>query len=188
LNVKVYDDIPAPPEIIASSSGGGGVGIERPRPGGTQQNPILANQIQGGWQIFSNVPSCRWYDPHTPYGFEFQTLEDTLFTEILDFPVGIDNRFTVSVGDNILGEFGPSDSVDFVSLLGTGVSNFKITDIDALIGSTEETAFPIQLAFNHKTGSFKMRPFSKRKLPPAGQLPPKKSTQWFTNWRRNSRP
>jgi hypothetical protein len=171
LNVKVYDDTPAPPEIIASSSGGGGVAIERPRPGGTQQTPILPNEIQGGWQIFRNVPGCRWYDPHTPYGFEFQTLEDTLFTEILDFPVGLDNRFTVSVGDNILGEFSPGDSVDFVALLGAGVSNFKITGIDALIGDTEETAFPIQLAFNHQTGSFKMRPFSKEETPTPQSVP-----------------
>ncbi|MCL1470066.1 hypothetical protein [Argonema antarcticum] len=155
LNVKVYDSEPAPPSIIIGSSGGGGV--SRPRPGNTQQNPILPNRSDGNWQVFSNVPGCRWYDPHTTHGFEFQALEDTLFTEILDFPVGLDNRFTVRVGDAILGEFGPGDSVDFVSLLGEAVSHFKITDIDALIGETESTAFPIQLAFNQSVGSFQMR-------------------------------
>jgi hypothetical protein len=42
-------------------------------------------------------------------------------------------------------------------LLGKGISNFKITDIDYLVGSTEETYFPIQLAFDKNVGSFKMR-------------------------------
>jgi hypothetical protein len=64
------------------------------------------------------------------------------------------------VGDRILGEFGAGDRVDFTSLFGSGISNFKITGIDSLFGSTEETAFPIQLAFSDRTGSFKMRPFS----------------------------
>ncbi|MBD6615050.1 hypothetical protein FNW02_04080 [Komarekiella sp. 'clone 1'] len=162
LNVAVFDDEADFPYVVGSS-GGGGVGKERP--GGTQQNPILPNAKEGNWQVFRDVPGCRWYDPHTPYGFEFQALDNTLFTEILDFPVGSDNRFTVSVGDRILGEFGAGDSVDFTSLFGSGISNFKITGIDSLFGSTEETAFPIQLAFNDRTGSFKMRPFSQEISP-----------------------
>ncbi|CBN55509.1 MULTISPECIES: PEP-CTERM sorting domain-containing protein [Kamptonema] len=126
----------------------------------TQQNPILPTSVQNGWQTFNKVPGCRWYDPHTTYGFEFQSLEDTLFTEILDFPVGEDTEFAVTVGNVLLGTFGAGDSVDFVSLLGGGVSNFKITGIDSLIGSTAETAFPIQLAFDKPEGSFQMRAFS----------------------------
>ncbi|WP_293213445.1 MULTISPECIES: hypothetical protein [unclassified Microcoleus] len=63
----------------------------------TQQNPILPNSLQNGWQVFNKVPGCRWFDPPTTYGFEFQSLEDTLFTEILDFPVGDDQQFTVAV-------------------------------------------------------------------------------------------
>ncbi|SKB14079.1 conserved exported hypothetical protein [Planktothrix sp. PCC 11201] len=158
LYTTVYHPESAPPDIIVGSSGGGGVVFQRPRPGGTQQNPILpTSSSSGGWQIFNNVPGCRWYDPHTTYGFEFQALENTLFTEILDFPVGQDNRFTVSVADTILGEFSPGDRLNFVSLFGAGVSNFRITDIDTLIGNTKETAFPIQLAFNQQVGSFQMR-------------------------------
>jgi len=169
LNVKVYDSEVAPPSIIVGSSGGGGV--QRPRPGNTQQNPILPTSNSGGWQIFNNVPSCRWYDPYTTYGFEFQALEDTVFTEILDFPIGLDNRFKVSVGNTYLGEFSPGDRVDFVSLFGQGVPHFKITDIDALIGDTEETAFPIQLAFNKPVGSFQMRPFHEDETPTPKRVP-----------------
>lgn len=152
-------------DLSFSAGDSGGGGVSRERPGGTQQNPILPNAREGSWQVFRNVPGCRWYDPHTPYGFEFQALDNTLFSEILDFPIGPDNRFTVSVGDNILGEFSPGQNVDFVSLFGSGVSNFKITGIDSSFGSTEETAFPIQLAFNDRVGSFKMRPFSKESSP-----------------------
>ncbi|MDM9382709.1 hypothetical protein QUB80_18615 [Chlorogloeopsis sp. ULAP01] len=132
LNIMVFDD----EDLSFSAGDSGGGGVSRERPGGTQHNPILPNARDGNWQVFRNVPGCRWYDPHTTYGFEFQALDDTLFTEILDFPIGDDNRFTVSVGDTILGEFSPGESLDFVSLFGHGISNFKITDIDSLFGST----------------------------------------------------
>jgi hypothetical protein len=129
LTVKVFKDENDFPYVIGASSGGGGVGTERP--GTTQQNPIFPNAREGGWQVFRDVPSCRWYDPTTSYGFEFQALDDTLFTEILDFPTLPDNQFTVSVGDTVVGSYGPGQSLDFVSLLGQGVSNFKITGIDS---------------------------------------------------------
>jgi hypothetical protein len=155
VNVYEHGELPT---FSNGNSGGGGFGKEMR--GLTQQNPILPTSVQNGWQIFSKVPGCRWYDPYTTYGFEFQSLEDTLFTEILDFPVGDDTEFAVTVGNVLLGTFGPGSSVDFVSLLGHGVSNFKITDINSLFGSTAETAFPIQLAFNEREGSFKMRAIS----------------------------
>jgi hypothetical protein len=158
LFVDVYDPQDSP-DFSVPSSGGGGFGKERR--GLTQQNPILPNSIQNGWQVFNQVPGCRWYDPPTTYGFEFQSLEDTLFTEILDFPAGDDQEFTVSVGDSILGNFSPGDKLDFVSLLGYPVDNFRITGIDSLFGPTAETAFPIQLAFQEPKGSFKMREISK---------------------------
>ncbi|WP_237396529.1 hypothetical protein [Okeania sp. KiyG1] len=152
--------------IIVGGSGGGGIivgnedgGDVEDTPGRTQQNPILPSSIDSdGWQTFSNVPGCRWYDPPIEKGFEFVATDNTLFTEILDFPVGEDDLFTVMVDDMILGEFSPGDRVDFVSLLGAGVSRFKVTDIDYFIGDTVETYFPIQLAFDKNVGSFKMRP------------------------------
>jgi hypothetical protein len=124
-------------------------------PGLEQDNAILASVNEDGWERFENVPSGRWYDPPTTYGFEFQALGDTLFDRILDFPILEDDSFTVSVGDQILGEFGAGDSIDFVSLFGQGVSSFKITNIDSL----GEIDFPIKLGFNEDFGSFQMRPF-----------------------------
>jgi hypothetical protein len=158
LFVDVYDPQESP-DFSVATSGGGGFGKEMR--GLTQQNPILPNSIQNGWQVFNKVPGCRWFDPPTTYGFEFQSLEDTLFTEILDFPAGDDQEFTVAVGDSILGNFSPGDKLDFVSLLGYPVDNFRITGIDSLFGETAETAFPIQLAFQEREGSFKMRQISK---------------------------
>jgi hypothetical protein len=158
LFVDVYDPQDSP-DFSSAASGGGGFGKEMR--GLTQQNPILPNSIQNGWQVFNKVPGCRWFDPPTTYGFEFQSLEDTLFTEILDFPAGDDQEFTVAVGDSILGNFSPGDKLDFVSLLGYPVDNFRITGIDSLFGPTAETAFPIQLAFKEREGSFKMRQISK---------------------------
>ncbi len=136
--------------------------------GQAQYNPILASANDEDWKIFSNVLSGLWFDPPTNEGFEFQTTGDTLFTNILDFPIGLDadNLFTVSVGDTKIGEFSPGQNVDFVSLLGGGVKSFNITGIDSIFGSTQETAFPIQLAFNKNTGSFKMRPISQPKSVP----------------------
>ncbi len=94
---------------IIGGSGGGGVilgnedgGNIEDTPGRTQQNPILPSSIDSdGWQHFSNVPGCRWYNPPIEKGFEFVATDDTLFTEILDFPVGEDDLFTVMVDDLI---------------------------------------------------------------------------------------
>ncbi len=158
--------------IIIGASGGGG--IEPDTPGRSQQNPLFPDSIDNeGWQTFNNVPGCRWYDPPIANTFEFVATDNTLFTEILDFPRGEDNLFTVVVDDMILGEYSPGDRVDFVSLLGRGISNFKITDIDYLVGSTEETYFPIQLAFDKNVGSFKMRMVEeepKKKVPESNSI------------------
>ncbi|WP_341731469.1 hypothetical protein [Microcoleus sp. EPA2] len=185
LFVDVYDPQDSP-DFSSASSGGGGFGKEKR--GLTQQNPILPNSIQNGWQVFNKVPGCRWFDPPTTYGFEFQSLEDTLFTEILDFPVGDDQEFTVAVGDSILGNFSPGDKLDFISLLGYPVDNFRITGIDSLFGETAETAFPIQLAFQEREGSFKMRqipkPIDAEAVPEPGSiLATKGMLLWFAGMR-----
>jgi hypothetical protein len=186
LFVDVYDPQESP-DFSVATSGGGGFGKEMR--GLTQQNPILPNSIQNGWQVFNKVPGCRWFDPPTTYGFEFQSLEDTLFTEILDFPAGDDQEFTVAVGDSILGNFSPGDKLDFVSLLGYPVDNFRITGIDSLFGPTAETAFPIQLAFKEREGSFKMRqipgPTDAEAVPePGGILATQGMLLWFAAMRR----
>lgn len=147
------------PARCLGSSGGGGC---------RQDNPIVARNIDNDWKLFQDVESDLWYDPETPYGFEFQALGDTLFTDILDLPIDIDedSLFTVSVGDVSLGKFAAGERINFAALFGEGVSNFKITGIDSLFGA-ETTPFPIRLSFNDSIGSFQMRPFSKSVPEPA---------------------
>jgi len=127
--------------------------------GTCQDNPILPNLQDFERFEFIDVPTGQWYDPPAAFGFEYTMLSDSLFTQILDFPVGIDtdDLFTVTVGNTVLGEFGAGQSVDFVSLLGNGVSSFTITGIDPLVDGSDPTAFPIRLDFNTETASFEMR-------------------------------
>jgi murein DD-endopeptidase MepM/ murein hydrolase activator NlpD len=125
--------------------------------GSTQDKPILPDVIDKNSFIFKQVESGLWYDPPTNYGFEFEMLEDSLFTDIVNFPVGIDsdNIFTVFANGQSLGEYSPGESVNFAALLGEGVSKFTIGDIDS-INPEDPTAFPIQLKFNTDVASFKM--------------------------------
>jgi hypothetical protein len=133
-----------------------------PNDGLTQENPFLpTRRIDNGWLI-EDMPSGLWGDPPMTPGFRYTMTSDSLFSSILDFPVGIDsdNRFTVSVGDQTLGAFGPGQSVDFQALLGAAVSEFTISDIDPLVDSEDPTAFPLRLAFTTPTASFRMDPLS----------------------------
>ena len=85
--------------------------------------------------------------------------EPSLFTKILGLPSGIDANelFTVVVGGKEIGNFKPNEVVDFVALLGYGVSEFSVTGIDAAIDPKNPLAFPIKLESNRDKFSFKMR-------------------------------
>ncbi|MCU0545004.1 MAG: PEP-CTERM sorting domain-containing protein [Oscillatoriaceae cyanobacterium Prado104] len=85
--------------------------------------------------------------------------QPSLFTKILGLPSGIDadELFSVVVGGQEIGNFRPNEVVDFVALLGYGVSEFSVTGIDALIDPTNPRAFPIKLESNRDKFSFKMR-------------------------------
>lgn len=128
-------------------------------PGSSQWNPILPNRTEREWFIFDNVRSNLFIDPPTTYGFQYVMTSESWFTQILNFPIGIDgdNLFGVSVGNTKIGQFGPGDSVNFIDLLGGGVSEFTITGIDSLIDPDSPTAFPVQLAYSTETASLKMR-------------------------------
>lgn len=127
-------------------------------PGVAQGNPILPDVIADGRFVFRDVPTDRWFDPPMTPGFRYQMLSDSRFTQLLNFPVGIDGDglFTVSVGDRVLGQFQSNQSIDFVSLFGAGVSEFTITGIDPLVDATDPVAFPVRLAFDTETADFSM--------------------------------
>jgi len=135
-------------------------------PGFYQHNPRLENKTVGAWKEFFDAPSYKWFDPVTTYGLEFQALGDTLFTDIFNFPTGLDanNLFTVVVDGTVIGEFSPGEWVDFTEDFGEGVSTFQILGIDPLDGA-EATDIPFQLAFNGQTGDFRVRALSPADVP-----------------------
>ena len=124
-----------------------------------QKKSLTPSVTKNGWKYFFDVPTDLWFDPPTTYGFKFEALENSLFTSLLDFPTGVaaDNLFTVSVANQILGNFTPGQSVDFVSLLGSGVSEFTVTIASLLENTNTTTDVPFQLAFDKENGSFRMQ-------------------------------
>lgn len=154
-----------------------------PISGTSQRNPLLPDSFEDGWHSFYNVANRLWFDPPTSAGFTFKIgdnvadsggggvaggspiavnpnpTEPSLFTKILGLPSGIDadELFSVLVGGKEIGKFKPNEVVDFVALLGYGVSEFSVTGIDAAIDPTNPVAFPIKLESNRDIFSFKMR-------------------------------
>jgi probable HAF family extracellular repeat protein len=146
-----------------------------PISGSSQRNPLLPDKFEDGWHIFNNVLNRLWFDPPTSAGFAFKIGEDSvgpspialnpnptepsLFNKILSLPSGIDadELFSVIVGGQEIGKFRPNEVVDFVALLGYGVSEFQVTGIDAPIDPKNPLAFPIKLESNRDKFSFKMR-------------------------------
>ncbi|WP_199247585.1 PEP-CTERM sorting domain-containing protein [[Phormidium] sp. ETS-05] len=90
--------------------------------------------------------------------------DNSLFTNILDFPTGFSQPFSVSVKDITLGNFTAGQAVDFsdysnilgnLLVSGSGVSEFSVTGIN--VDPTNPSVFPIQLQFNTETASFEQR-------------------------------
>lgn len=98
----------------------------------------------------------RWYDPPAASAFEYQATDGTLFTQIADFPTGFDSPFTVTVGNTVLGEFSPGQSVDFTLFGAGGVSSFVVSGISPSVDPTNELAFPLALVFNRDEVRFTM--------------------------------
>lgn len=132
----------------------------------TQSDPLLPGGVSPGLFTFTDVPSGVWVDPPTAFGFHYVAASGSLFTSILDFPMGFAGPFTVSTGGNLLGSFGPGNSVDFTPFSGGGVSEFTITGINPLVDPSDPTAFPLQLSFNAPTGSFTMQALQSQQVVP----------------------
>jgi hypothetical protein len=127
--------------------------------GGSQAHPTIPNSTSAnGWvKHFVNVPTNNWYDPDVANEFDFQMTNSSLFTGIADFPTGFNSPFQVfGPANQFLGTYGPGQSVNFVTLLGGGVSNFKILGINPSVDPNDPGSFAVQLNFNTSTASFDM--------------------------------
>ncbi len=169
-----------------------------PISGTSQLNPLLPDNFEDGWHIFSNVANRLWFDPPTSAGFTFKIGDDaashggtgdgfmvdqspainpnptepSLFNKILSLPSGIDadELFSVLVGGKEIGKFKPNEVVDFVALLGYGVSEFRVAGIDAEIDPKNPVAFPIKLESNRDKFSFMMRADSAEPVPEPSEI------------------
>jgi len=137
--------------------------------GGCQSNQMMPDFADpgAGFFEFSNVGTGLWYDPPGASGYEYTMTDDSLFTDILNFPGGFDGPFQVETEGNDLGIFGPGESVDFEALVGHGVSQFSITGISPETDPSDPGAYPIHLAFDVATASFSMQAVSSVPLPAA---------------------
>lgn len=126
-------------------------------PGSTQNNPIFPTSLIPGGFIIEAANSGDWVDPPLTDTYTYSMISESLFTRILDFPTGFNDLFTVSVGDNILGQFAPGEMVDFTSFPGGGVPTFTVSDINPLVDVEDPEGFPLRLEFNTPTASFMMQ-------------------------------
>lgn len=145
----------------------GGKFQRRSQPGDSQANPVLPDVLENDRFIFRGGQSGRWFDPPMTPGYRYEMLSGSLFTQLLNFPVGIDHdeTFAVLVGNVLLGQFRSDQSVDFVALLGFGVPEFTIAGIDPWVNSQDPIAFPVRLSFNTDTADFSMQPLSSSAVP-----------------------
>ncbi|MCB9877866.1 MAG: hypothetical protein H6835_09720 [Planctomycetes bacterium] len=173
LSAATYDAVPtqASSSIILTaqillgqySSSSDNRAISLTPQGASQDFPVLPTD---GVSLFRNGGSASWVDPPLALGYDFEQVGGSLFTQIMSLPVGIDGdgMFEVLVGNQSLGEFAEGASVDFVQLLGTGVSSFRIAGIDPAKDATDVAAFPVQLAFDTPIADFSMTPLRWRSL------------------------
>lgn len=125
-------------------------------PGSSQESPVLPDGMSDGSFNFVGVVTGAWVDPPVAEGFRYTMTSDSLFTQIEDFPTGFPTPFTVSVNGEVLGEFGPGDSVDFTQFPGGGVKEFTIGGLTPLVDPENPLAFPLKLAFDDDTADFTM--------------------------------
>jgi len=120
--------------------------------------PVTLPVMGDGVFHFENGDSGDWFDPPLAEGFRYVMTSGSLFTRIADFPLGFDSPFTITAESQNLGTFGPGESVDFVALLGYGVSEFLLSGISPAVDAEDPTALPLKLEFNTSTASFDMIP------------------------------
>lgn len=147
--------------------------------GSSRLVPISAQQV-GDALMFDNAQSGFWFaTPSSISGnsFELEMAGDAKFNAVSNFLAGLNDSslFTISVGDSIVGQYKSGDNIDFVKLLGSGVSKFKVTsnqgftasDLKALSSPT----YSSQFIFDRETASFKMTSSSQQPNPQPKPVP-----------------
>ena len=144
-------DAPGAQSVINSAMGSSGPGMTY-KPGSTE--------------TFNSVPKGRWYDPSISYGFVYEALGGTLFTEIINLPDGFSGSFSIRAEGQLLGYYGAGDFLNFEELLGHGISSFAVLGITPENDQDVVDVFPIQLDFNSEPASFRQHALEPIVRPP----------------------
>jgi hypothetical protein len=134
--------------------------------GASERVPYLPDHP--GSFIFTQRLRQRSFDPPVAQGFDFTATGTAKFAEIMSFPSTAGSAFQVIAEGSDLGTFGATNSVNFLTLVGHGVTNFQVKGIQPFVNATNPTAFPIMLDFTQTTADFTTTPI----LAPDLQLEP----------------
>ncbi len=127
--------------------------------GDMQAYPVLpSGNLPAGGFGFSDQPSGSWFDPPLVSGFTYDIAPGSTFTRIAEFPSGFDPTLHVQAEGVDLGTFGSGQSLDFVSVLGHGVTQFTLDGINPLVDAQDSLGFPLKIEFSTPTASFAMVP------------------------------
>jgi len=121
-----------------------------------QSSPLLPAAVLPNGFRFDEALSGMWVDPPFTDGFTYSMTGASRFTAIVDFPTGFAQPFTVSVGEQVLGSFGPGQSVDFSGFPGGGVTSFSVMGIAPEVDTEDPEAFPLRLAYDTPAAAFTM--------------------------------
>ncbi len=121
--------------------------------------PIATTTLAGGaerWFFDTPCTVACWIDPPIADGFDYEASGGARFTAIDDFPTGFDAPFDVWVEGDLVGQFGPGDSVDFTTWPGGGVTHFSVRGISPSVDTADLLAFPLRLTLDTTPAQFTM--------------------------------
>jgi hypothetical protein len=128
-----------------------------------QSGALQSHPIVGAGRLL-NGRSLSWFDPPVVTEFLFEMVTNSVFTDVASFPTGFSNGFQIVAEGQTLGNFNLDETVSFETLLGHGVSSFRVRNILPSVDGGDPKAFPIMLKFDTPTASFTMTPVGDPKV------------------------
>jgi hypothetical protein len=109
------------------------------------------------------VASGAWVTSPLRPAIHYAASGGTIFTGVSDFPIGFADRFEVRVAGISLGEYSPSQAIQFsdhapelgnLLVSGVGVAEFDIRMVDSFTPEGLTPNFALPVSFNSPTGSY----------------------------------
>ncbi|HEY9695472.1 MAG TPA: choice-of-anchor L domain-containing protein [Oculatellaceae cyanobacterium] len=148
--------------------------------GASEELPVTPTEQIDSQFIYTDVPSGLFVG--TPLEGNENALEylinpdsNALFTKILELPIGFGDQFDISAEGEELGTFLAGEAVDFLELLGNGVSSFTIFGINSgtqtianqfqALAVTDPNLFAVKLEFDQPSASFAVQQAATQDIP-----------------------